>query len=421
MLTCRNAAASFAILYLMSAVTPGLEMRQAFATEMPPMLSASRLLSPEILRSPDHQVSELVRNDGFMNHYEINSRFGVFKAGSTAELRKRSREIGAITAMDKVKGTKEFGRAAKEAGKGIWDGAKGLVTQPVSTVSNVVSGVGKIFQRAGDSLFGDPASDAEDSRVRDLIGFSKKKRENAAAYGVDPYSSNKVLQTYLDEVSWAGYAGGLSVSLGVSAISGTVETAMQVAGATDILADVMHTTPPVDLRRMNRERLAAMGVHADLVDLFLGNTVFSPRNQTYLVGALHEMKGVDNRSAFVKFSVRTEQRDEALYRQRQAQMYAGYHASVEAIDTFVPVGELVAARTRSGKLVFNVPADHLAWTKSLAQVANYANRNAAAVRNTTDKELWLAGTASDITKTELRRLGWKIVERTESKILATYW
>jgi len=87
----------------------------------------------------------------------------------------------------------------------------------------------------------------------------------------------------------------------------------------------------------------------------------------------------------------------------------------------VPVGELVAARTRSGKLVFNVPADHLAWTKSLAQVANYANRNAAAVRNTTDKELWLAGTASDITKTELRRLGWKIVERTESKILATYW
>ena len=86
--------------------------------------------------------------------------------------------------------------------------AKDMVFQPVKIVKTAVSGVGLAFRRAGDSVFGAKRSDAEDSKFKNLIGFSNYKRENAHDLGVDVYSKNEVLQDRLNEISWAGFAGG---------------------------------------------------------------------------------------------------------------------------------------------------------------------------------------------------------------------
>ena len=60
-----------------------------------PVLSASRILPPELLSGPNHRVQERVRSDGIVNIYRIDSTFGSFEAVSTAMLRIRIHEINA--------------------------------------------------------------------------------------------------------------------------------------------------------------------------------------------------------------------------------------------------------------------------------------------------------------------------------------
>ena len=110
-----------------------------------------------------------------------------------------------------------------------------MVLQPVKTVTEVVSGVGLMFERAGDSLFGAKRSDDEDSRFKNLIGFSNYKRDYAYQLGVDVYSRNKILQDRLNEIAWTGFAGGLTVSLAMAAVPGGAGVAMTAIGANEII------------------------------------------------------------------------------------------------------------------------------------------------------------------------------------------
>ena len=169
--------------------------------EAGPTFNASQILPPQLLRGPNHVVENTVRNDGYINLYSIRSKYGVFDGVTTAKLRKRIREINALAAMEKVKGTKVFKDSALEAAGDVWQGTKDLVTKPVKSLTGAVSGVGKMFSRMGEQLFGSKRSQAEDDRLKALIGFSKTKREYAYEFGVDVYSSNKVLQEELNDMA----------------------------------------------------------------------------------------------------------------------------------------------------------------------------------------------------------------------------
>jgi hypothetical protein len=46
--------------------------------ELPAVLSASRILPAELLSGPNHRVQERVTNDGIVNIYKIDSKFGPF-------------------------------------------------------------------------------------------------------------------------------------------------------------------------------------------------------------------------------------------------------------------------------------------------------------------------------------------------------
>src|SRR5438309_1503114 len=140
-------------------------------------LSASKILPPELRAGPNHRVEETVYNDGYLNSYRVGSRFGTFVAVSTPMLRKRIGEINALVRMEQIEGTKEFTSSLKEAGTDTLVGFKNLVTQPVDTVKGAASGLAVAFRRAGDALSGPKRSEAEDSKIKDLIGFSKTKRE----------------------------------------------------------------------------------------------------------------------------------------------------------------------------------------------------------------------------------------------------
>jgi hypothetical protein len=403
---------------MLLALQPAITMAAQSGYERTTTLSASKILSPELLSGPHHRVEETVYNDGYLNRYTVLSKFGGFVAVSTPMLRKRISEINAMVRMEQIKGTKEFTASLKEAGTDTLVGFKNLVTQPVATVKGAASGLGVAFRRAGDAIAGPKRSDTEDSRIKDLIGFSKTKREYAYQLGVDAYTDNEKLQDRLNEISWAGYGGGLTWAAAMAAVPGGAGLAITISGSHKLLNEVFRTTPPVDLRRMNGEKLKAMDVHPEVADAFLSNTVYSPRYQTLLVNALDEMKGVGNRATFVRLAAATPDKDLAFFRERQAEMYAGYHKAVAPVETFIALGEFAAVRTTKNEVVFNVPLDHLVWTEPMAKLLTAADSRVTQLTRPANKQLWVAGTVSARARKEIENRGWQVQERSEERLLS---
>ncbi len=387
------------------------------AYESSQVLTASKILPPELLSGPNHRVQEKVTNDGYLNIYQIDSKFGTFTAASTAMLRKRIGEINAMVMMEKVQGSKEYVGSIKEGGLDAMNSAKSLITSPVKTVSGAVQGLGAAFTRVGESVFGAKRSQSEDSRIKDAIGFSTAKRQYAYDFDVDVYSDNQKLQDMLNKISWAGYAGSLTWSAAMMAVPGGAGIAMTVVGSNKLLNQLFRNTPPVELRKMNAEKLNAMGVNPEIADAFINNTIFSPREQTLLVNALDEMKGVKDRGAFIRLALPSQNPTVAFFRQRQAEMYAGYNRSVTPLESFVSLGQFAVGRTIKGVLVFNLPLDYLVWTEPMAQLLLGANELVNNLPGIKEKQVWFTGTLSPRARKEIQSRGWQIHDRAEVQLL----
>jgi hypothetical protein len=381
-----------------------------------PVLSASRILPPELLSGPNHRVQERVTTDGYLNIYQLDSKFGSWTVVSTALLRKRIGEVNAMGMMEKVQSSKEYVDSIKEGGLDAMNSALTLMTRPVQTLSSAAQGLGAAFTRVGDGLFGFKRSDSEESRVKDLIGFSSTKREYAYQFNVDVYSDNQKLQDLLNRISWAGYAGSLTWSAAMAAVPGGAGLAMTVIGTNKVLNQIFQNTPPVELRKMNADKLSAMGVNPEIADAFLNNSIFSPREQTLLVHALSEMNGVTDRGALVRLALPSQNSTVAFFRQRQAQMYAGYNKSVSPLGSFISLGQFAAGRTANGALVFDLPLDYLVWTEAMATLFTGANQLVNNLPEVKEKQVWLTGTLSARARKEIENRGWQIHDRAETQL-----
>jgi hypothetical protein len=377
--------------------------------EKPPVFQASHILPAKQLKSPYHSVGAKVTNDGQMNHYTVKSKFGTVKADSSAELKIRVDEMKALSAMERVSNSDQFTRQVKQGGKNVVSGAKALVTRPVDTVKGVFTGIGTLAGRAGDALMGDPPSDAEGSRMENAIGFSSTKRDYAAEFHVDPYSTNPLLQKRLEEISWYGYSGKIAASAVSAVIPGGVGAFVSVAKSSDWLEGIPVQTPPSELRKANREKLSGMGVSPDIIDLFLGNPVYSPVQQTKLVQELGRMNGTADRGNFVKFAVLARNSNVAFFRAGQAEMYANLN-KVTPVERFVVVGTNTTARVANGTIVFCFPLDYLSWTEGNAKLSESLNRQASTLPDVRGKEIRIAGGISQQARKGLEELGWKVLD-----------
>lgn len=411
----RNAHLVSTLVFVIASISlvVGAESSATQKYEQLPQLRASAFLPPNLVQGLDFRVNDKVVNDGVLNTYTIESSFGQFTAVTTAKLRQRIGEVHALRQMEAVRQSDTFKKSLVESGKDTLETAKQIVTDPVGTASGAVSGVRKAFGRAGEALFGSRRSEAEDSRFESFIGLSNTKRSFAFDFGVDVYSDNEILQDRLDELARASYAGGLTYSAALSLVPGGVGIAISATGMTQLANDIYRTTAPADLRIMNRQKLNSIGVRKDATETFLDNAIFSPREQTELVLALERMPETKKRELFVLFAALTDDRDMAFFRQRQAQMYAGYNKMVSPIDTFIAFGDFVGARTKHGHIVFNVPVDYLVWTEWMANVVDGIDQLVATMPGVVAKEIVLAGTLTSHARQQLGVRGWVVKDKAE--------
>ena len=382
--------------------------------ETPHAMKASDILPAQLLKGPFHRVDPEVLNDGYMCTYTIHSQFGKLKAVSTISLKARIDELKAIDAMRKVEQTDTFQNSVVDAAETTVEGVTNLIVDPVGAFSGAVTGVGKVFRRAGEAIQSKPGA-GEDSRFEGAIGYSNTKREYAYAFGVDVYSPNPILQEQLTTMAQSGYAGKFSITALKALIPGGIGLALTVTGGTYLLNDIIAKTPPGELRAMNREKLAEMNINPQLIELFINTTVFSPRNQTLLVAALEQLPRTRKRSEFIKFTISTDSEDLAQFRTRSAIMYAVYNQKQAPIESFASFGQFTLARTPD-TLVFIVPVDYLFWTRDTYLIFDDINRKAARLGGISKKQLWLAGTLSAKSRKGLDALGWKVFENSDKHL-----
>src|SRR5437667_9231006 len=347
------------------------EVRRAeVAFEELPELKASETLKPELLKGPHYVIRDPVPTESGMNQFTIDSDFGVFEADGNEVLLQRLKEIGAIARLREVSRTDEFKKSLVSAAKSPLNSAKNIARDPAQAISNVPKGIMKFLGRAKETVenVGKGGNDdaGEGNRMKDAIGYSDKKRKIALQMGIDPYSTNPVLQKQLDDVAWASWAGGFTFNVATFPISGPVGAALTVTNLNGTVADLLREKSPSELEQINRATFRAMGASASDIERILHGGAFTPTEFTSFAWNLKALKGVANRGAFVKAAAQKSTTEtDALFCVYTAALMNQIHEKTP-IARIVMLRDFPICFARAGTIIVALQWDYAAWTSGAA-------------------------------------------------------
>jgi len=392
---------------------PFVVRRAEAAFEELPVLNASEILRPDILTGPHHKVREPVPTHFGTNQFAIDSDFGVFEANGNEMLLRRINEINAIAQLKDISRTDQYKNALVAAAKSPIAAAKNIVTDPVNTVANVPKGIMKFMSRAGESVKNigkkSESSAAEGSKMQQMIGFSDAKRKVAINLGVDPYSTNTVLQHELDGIAWASFAGGLTFQVAMMPISGP---ALTVTSVTSTFQDVLREKSPTDLKIMNRKTLLALGTSEKETERFLNNNAFSPSEQTAFVLNLRSLDNVANRGAFVRTAGETSSDEsDAIFCVQTAALMSEIHKDNKPLARITMIGDFPICVAKDGTIVVAFQWDYGAWTAGAAAFTSDVQKLAARSGKNKSALVALSGQVTSRLREELENRGFHVQDR----------
>ena len=375
-----------------------------------PEFKASEILRPEFLQGEHFKVAETVTTFSGANRFSIDSDFGVFEAEGNEMLLRRINEINAIARLREVSRTDEFKNAVVKAAKSPLAAAKNVVRDPVNAVTSVPKGIMKFMGRMGENVKNvgrkHEGKDAEGSQVEQLIGFSDTKRKVAVSLGVDPYSTNPVLQHELDGISWAAFAGGATFSLATMPIGGPASTVLTVTEVSGDLGQMLTEKSPTDLKIINRKSLIAMGATDKEAERFLNNGAFSPSAQTAFVLNLRSLDGVQNRRAFIQVAGSTSSTEaDAIFCVQTAALMGKLHKGEHPLARLTTIGDFPICVAKDGTTIVALQWDYAAWTSSAARFSAEIQKFAASSAGNKKVLVAVSGQTSPRLRQELEKLG----------------
>ena len=320
----------------------------------------------------------------------------------------RLRELAAVAALGRMDKSQAYIDAAAKAAKKPIDLAVGLVTNPVNTLQQSMSGVGAFFSRVGSGAAN--MGQGRDNVADSLAGVSSAKRQIAYKLGVDPYTDFKPLADALTDMARVTALGDLTVSGAFMAIPGGAGMVVSYSKTTQEVGQMVLDKTPSELRDANRAKLSAMGVSNAVISAFLDNAFYTPMDQTVIVAALGKMDGVKNRGLFIVRASQAPSRDLAFFTRTRAELLADQHSRVEPFVDFVDVRGIPLNQTRTGKVVAVVALDELAWTKQMSDFVAVMDQDIKQRKLGNSIEVRVSGTATALAKASLRERGWAVIE-----------
>jgi hypothetical protein len=381
----------------------------------PVSLTAKDALPKGLLQGKNYKVDDKVKNDGFMNQYQLTTDYGPTKAESTAKMLIRINELNALIIMEEMDRKKVFGDALVEGVKAPVKGAAELVSSPVETSKNIVKGTGQFLSNVGNSIFSDDPD--QDNVVKVALGYDVAKRQFAFEFGIDPYTNYEPVVNRLGEIARAAVAGGLTPKAAMAAVDNDVVLAMRISGTAYGMMQLVRDTPPHKLEEINRAKLEKMGIQKPLVDAFIDNHGYNPQEETLVVGALESMKGVEGLDVFLSQASLANSETTALYHRIHAEMIAGYHSNVAPFARILNTGGVLTVQTKDGALTLLAPVDYVIWTKKLDDEVKSLDSSIQKMGTASSKELWVTGKLEKTARANFESNGWKVKENANDVLI----
>lgn len=168
----------------------------ASALELPKPEPVEKYLGKAAI-GPNYTVKPLVRSDGVMRIFDVDTSYGNFAFDGVEFTKLRIHELNAIAALEKMSQSEAFGKAFGRAALGPIKFGADLISNPAETVERSLSGIGNMFDRVGAGLSNNRAD--RDGFVDSLLGVSDTQRELAVDLDVDPYTDFPPLAQRLKE------------------------------------------------------------------------------------------------------------------------------------------------------------------------------------------------------------------------------
>ncbi len=376
---------------------------------------ASQALPPGKAAGPDYTVADPVVSDGYMYRFTVTSTYGPFDVTGTGALRKLEHEIWAIGQLKNVTKSEAFLKSLKDqAGKPLVF-AKDVITKPVDTLTGIPKGVGRLFGNIATSVT-TTRNPNQESRVNEVLLVGSFKRDYAARFDVDPYSSNAVLQEELDKIGKAAALGSWTASAAMIPISGPASSVITATSLGKSFNNVLATEPPARIRIINEDKLKQTGIAEDLAKRYLDQPVYTPRQTLLLVDSLSRLGGATGRDAYLNAALVAADEVEANFFVNMAQILRGYHETQGPITGITMVGALTVAQTKAGAAVIPFALDYGVWTANADRLSQDMKANYRAPGFNGSFQLWVTGSLSPKARQELQARGFSVVEQAGSRI-----
>jgi len=416
---------------LVLSVVPAVSATSAVAQggyETPAVLRAVDLAPAALLSGPRFQVDDRVVTDGLLAKFAIRSDFGPFEAEGPGMLEVRVGEIRALDALDQASKTEAFGKALAGSAQRTGKSLATAVTNPGETIKGLPEGVGRFFERVGRGVktgtqkAGDYVEQAEAQKAAagrgpdtaevaskvgeatgnvasNVFGKDDSRRRIAKHLGVDPYTTNPVLDKKLDEFAWAVWSGEFGLDRGIAMVPGGRAVTITKNWVSDLVWDLN----PGDLDVRAEKQLKGGGVPQDVIDRFLRQKWFTRTIRLALVEPLVALGPVPGRGDVIRWALTAQSETQARFMAGAVGILADYHRTAAPLARIRVAGTLIG-ETQNGPLVIAAPVDYVSWT---ARLAKFTARPDLAGR---PKQLWLTGRLSPRAQKELTALRWTIRE-----------
>ncbi|MCC7138095.1 MAG: hypothetical protein IT460_06650 [Planctomycetes bacterium] len=377
------------LLLVLGSAAPSARGEDALAWESFPVLRATEMIEPALREGPGFRVHDAAVSDAFVATWELETPYGLFLCPSLRLLQVRVRELAAIQRAAAAAPEDEVLRGAQSRLLDIPTAAVKLVEDPLATLEGVGKGAERTLGRVGDLFSKRKKTKYEDGGV-DAFLFSAEKRKVAAELGVDVYSTNSKLQSFLGDIAKARRAGGFAVDLAKSAVPGGAGTALSGLSTVGDLTTLLRDLTPAELDRVADDKLTRAGVDAFLRRQFLSTRALSPRHRTTISAAVEALAGVRDLDALVSAACESQTEVQALLHEEQAAYFVRQHRSDDPLVSLDASGGLVAGFCRSGRMLVCAPVDVLPLVPDVVSAADALLAMPAAA-GATSRTVWING------------------------------
>ncbi|WP_018970665.1 hypothetical protein [Rubritalea marina] len=339
--------------------------------EQPPSFRASEILPPELIKSSLHRIREHCPSDGFMIHFQIDTNFGEIKCHGMNQLAETINELRAIKSLATTSHSDSFAQAMAQVSSPPEANTPNAPSLPRLSVSHFFQNTAASSSKNQATTSADnskkstaPNKKASKAKAGDWI---KTKLRCAKTLGINPYTSNSVLQRQLDKVSWVFHNSNEKLEIKQREIPSNIASLMDARHTTGLPNDI-YTKTPSELLIADRNSLLKMGAPEPLIDGVLLNIDLSTSLRHSLIEALKKLPAAGDRFNILGIAADCTSHEQARYLNQVMVKLAAQH-KLTPYQSLTIVAKMPAGITADGHLDVVAPVDYISWTPRLIEFA----------------------------------------------------